>query len=116
MYLFKKKALFSALVLIIGITIITNESFAQQKADSAATISGKVVKAMSGTALSGINVQLKELDKKATTDDQGMYRFENLKPGTYTLEVKADGYKPWSKKVTLTADGKTVDVKLEPSM
>jgi len=115
MYLIKKKALYSALVLILGMTLISNVSFAQQKDDSTATLSGKVVKASSNEVVSGVDVQLKELDKKATTNQQGMFSFEDLKPGTYTVVVEADGYKAWKKEIKLSSEGKTLDIKLKPS-
>lgn len=116
MYLIKKKALFSALVLMLGMAMISNVSFAQQKDVSTATISGKVVKASTNEALSGVEVQLKGLDKKATTDQKGTYSFDGLKPGTYTVVVEAEGYKTWKKEVKLNSEDKTLDIKLEASM
>jgi Carboxypeptidase regulatory-like domain len=35
------------------------------------------------------------------TDDTGHFQFTQLTPGTYTLAISAEGFKPWSKTVTL---------------
>jgi len=116
MCLFKKKALYSALVLVLGMAVISNVAVAQQKTDSTATLSGKVVNASSQKVLSGVSVQLQKMDKTATTDQQGMYSFDDLAAGSYTVVVEADGFKTWNKDVVLTPEGKTLDIKLQPSM
>lgn len=118
MYLFKKKVLYSALMLVLGVTMLSTQAFAQQKQQSkdGATLSGKVVDASSQQAVNGVDVQIQKLDKKATTDKKGAYSFDSLKPGSYTVTVKADGYKTWSKKVAITKGSKTLDIKLQPSM
>ena len=38
------------------------------------------------------------------TDAEGHYEFTQLAPGSYTLDVAADGFKPWSATLTLGAD------------
>lgn len=39
------------------------------------------------------------------SDRTGMYRFENVSPGTYTLAVSYIGYEEFSTEVTVTAGG-----------
>ena len=41
--------------------------------------------------------------KSATTDERGHFQFAQLTAGNYALEVNAEGFKPWSKTVTLVA-------------
>jgi hypothetical protein len=72
-------------------------------------------------SLPGISVKLKgplpdSPPHSTTTDADGHYEFTQLAPGSYTLEVAADGFKPWSTTLTLTADQTTLkDVVLQVS-
>jgi carboxypeptidase family protein len=56
--------------------------------------------------LAGVTVELAGLSTGSTlqstvTDDSGHFRFTQLGAGTYTLEVSAEGFKPWSKTIVL---------------
>jgi hypothetical protein len=39
--------------------------------------------------------------QSALTDESGRFRFTQLAAGTYTLEVSAEGFKPWAKTIAL---------------
>src|SRR5262245_14604793 len=59
--------------------------------------------------LAGIGVKLKgpapgTETQSTTTDADGRYEFAELGTGSYTLEVVADGFKPWSATLALGAD------------
>lgn len=112
MYLFNKKAFFSALVMIIGIAMFTNPVIAQEQGE--AELSGEVVDASSQEAISGAQVVLQGVDKEATTGEDGAFTFEMVSPGTYTISVTADGYEDWSQEVEVKEDGDSVTVELEP--
>src|SRR5262245_4203755 len=47
--------------------------------------------------------------RTAVTDEQGEYKFENLAPGTYTLQVELNGFKPKSVNVTVGQGVTTLD-------
>lgn len=50
------------------------------------------------------------------TDDNGKYHFSGLAAGTYTLEIGAEGFKPWSKSIALAAgQSATEDATIELS-
>ncbi|PAU93222.1 hypothetical protein CK503_12420 [Aliifodinibius salipaludis] len=112
MYIFNKKAFFSALVMIIGIAMFTNPVMAQEQGE--AELSGEVVDASSQEAISGAQLVLQGVDKEATTGEDGSFTFEMVSPGTYTLSVSADGYEGWSQEVEVKEGGDSITVKLEP--
>jgi hypothetical protein len=119
MYLFKKKVLLSAVMLILGIGVISNQAIAQEKTQEKENgkLYGKVIDKSSEKALSEVEVIVAtDQDTKisATTGTEGVYVFKSLEPGTYTATVQADGYKNWEKDVEVTADGKMLKIKLEP--
>lgn len=68
MYLFNKKVLFSALLVILGVGLVSNQAVAQEQEKSNAKLYGKVIDNSSEEALADIEVTLKGVDKKATTD------------------------------------------------
>jgi len=76
-----------------------------------ASISGRVSVASSqgvSNNLSGITVKITGpapavTSKEAVSDTEGRFEFTRMAPGTYTLDVNVDGFKPWSGVVTLVA-------------
>lgn len=107
-----KKMFFSAVALFLGIAMVSDQAVAQKS--STAQLLGKVVEANTQKPVSGASVKLKEMDKKATTDERGMYTFNSLKPDTYTVSVTADGYKKWEQEVEVSEKGKALTIQLEP--
>jgi len=51
----------------------------------------------------------------ATTDADGRYRFEELSPGSYTIEVRLDGFKPLKESIVL-GQGDTRIANLDPEL
>jgi len=115
MFLFKKEALFSALLLILGVGLISNQAVAQEKTQSDTKLYGKVIDNSSQEALSDIEVTVKGVDKTATTDQKGMFVVKSLKTGSYTVEVTAKGYQKWEKDVKVNKKGKQLAIKLKPT-
>jgi len=79
-------------------------------------------------ALAGVSVKLSGPNTEAApqstvTDGSGGFRFAQLAPGTFTLEVNAEGFKPWTKTIALgqsqaaaedaTLEISTVDERIE---
>lgn len=48
-------------------------------------------------------VQIKQLSKVTSTDDNGFFRLDNIKPGTYNVEISLVGYESVTKTVTVEA-------------
>ncbi len=55
-------------------------------------IAGVVFDKASGKTLGNVKVLLKEVDVSVVTGDDGAYKFENVKPGSYTLIFSAQNY------------------------
>lgn len=72
-----------------------------------ASLSGRIT-----NQVPGVNVRLLELKKGKISDAQGEFRFENLNPGSYTIQASFVGYKTLSQAVKLEA-GKTLNLSLE---
>jgi outer membrane receptor protein involved in Fe transport len=59
--------------------------------------------------LAAAQVQIAETGEKRTTDDQGHFVFEQVKPGTYTLTFTKDGYTRYVAANVLVEPGRVVD-------
>ena len=70
------------------------------------TVTGKVLD-VDGNPKKGIKVTVKgpEGEHSAETDEQGVYKIENLPIGEYTAAVDAEEYKDTEKKLTISTDG-----------
>ncbi len=64
------------------------------RALTGSSIAGQVVDAASGLALAGATVRIAESLRRTSTDAHGAFRFDDVAPGTYRLEVAAQGYQP----------------------
>ena len=69
-------------------------------------ISGKVIDKENHDILIGAHVSLNELNLITVTDENGNFRFENIKKGTYTLEATYLGFKTYSTDIKVTKDTK----------
>jgi iron complex outermembrane receptor protein len=67
-------------------------SVAPALAQEAPTLEGRLVNSLNGDVLAGATVVIDELKREVVSGPDGMFRFENLTPGTYHLWVRAQGY------------------------
>ena len=81
------------------------------------TIGGTVTDA-AGAAVPGatITVSGQQVQRTATTNDSGVFKVENLEPGTYTVRVEQTGFKSAvANSVTVNVGREsTLNLKLEP--
>src|SRR5579862_5328595 len=87
-----------SLLLIFGLwlfTTLNSQSFAQSIISSDVT---GIVTDASGGAVPNASVTLTNVNtntaQKETTNAQGSYRFAFIAPGTYKLDVTANGFQP----------------------
>jgi outer membrane receptor for ferrienterochelin and colicin len=102
------------LVLLIGILIVAGG--AKSIAAQTSVLKGAVGVVATGATerLPGATVSLTYsktggTTRTAVTDEQGEYKFENLRPGTYILQVELNGFKPKSVNVTVGQGITTLD-------
>ncbi len=83
------------ITVVLFLTFLPLRIFAQGETTSA--IVGQVSDA-SGAAVPGATLTIHNtetgLQRMATTDDSGRFNFTQLKPGTYTVRVEAQGFEP----------------------
>jgi hypothetical protein len=86
----------SLVLLIVALFSLSGLCFAQT---FSASISG-AVNDPTGAVVSGAKVQLKNVNtddtRDFTTDSDGLYRFDNLLPGTYEITAQAPGFSTYS--------------------
>ncbi len=87
--------------IIIMAILLPMNLFAQFKLD------GNVIDKENREPLIGAHVTLKELNLITVTDDNGDFKFENIKKGTYTLEASYLGFKTYSTDIKVVKDTKT---------
>ena len=88
----------SLIVVGLGLIAFMPSAFAQ-------TVTGEVTDANSTVVFPGAEVKITELQRSATTDDRGQFRFTNVPAGQYTLVVNYVGAATKSVPITVTADG-----------
>ncbi len=64
--------------------------------------------------LAGASVLIKELNRQAGTNDEGLYSFSNLPDGRYTIAVSFIGYVATERTVTVSGSQQVVDFTLQP--
>ena len=95
-----RKAL-SFVVVGFGLVALMPAAFAQ-------TVTGEVTDTNNTVVFNGAQVKITELNRSATTNDRGQFRFTNVPAGAYTLVVSYVGAPDKSVPISVTADGLAV--------
>lgn len=114
--MFKKAIMLtSVMILSIGIAFATSNTATSETAnESYAMITGSVVDATTGEAVSNATVELVETEASAITDEYGTFVFEEVEVGTYTLSIQADGYQTAEQSVEVAEEGANVEIAVQP--
>jgi hypothetical protein len=103
------------LLLAVTAVLLSFVVFAQEK--KPAIISGIVKDAQTKSPLLEAVVTLKsnafEGEKYAVTDSTGLYRINNLPPGTYSVSFEMEGYEKFSKDGVVVVPGMSLGVSFE---
>nr|WP_321450097.1 carboxypeptidase-like regulatory domain-containing protein [uncultured Carboxylicivirga sp.] len=109
------------IILLVGLLMIGLNSYADNKnnkrdaeasANAITSISGTITDEVTGESLAGVKVILEGTEQVAYTDFDGIFTFDNIKKGTYTL--KSDYISYADKKTTVdTQKDSKVSIKLE---
>lgn len=79
------------------------------------TVEGTVVDAETGDSLSGVTVNIAEIEASAETDENGAFVIEGLTSGeSYTLTIEHDGYEKHEQPIeTLETDTPVIKLTIE---
>jgi len=86
---------------------------AQARPAGPGTIVGRVL-TTSGMALDSADVRIVELKGHVAADAGGLFRFDSIKPGNYTVAARRLGYFPGAREVVLGDVGVVVTIALSP--
>jgi hypothetical protein len=116
------KRLFSTLtVLIVLLSLNTivlanneNDKNSTNSAEVATTsVTGSVVDQNTGEELTGVKVQIEDIDVDTYTDFMGNFTLNNLKPGKYEVTVSYVSYEKKTEKVNISIeDENKIKIKL----
>ena len=100
-----------ALQILVIIFLLSAAAFAQ-----AGKISGKVVFGGDNTVMHQVSLQIVQLKRSTVTDDNGVYTFNNVAPGRYTVLAHQEGFGDASETVTVAVGAPTVvDIQMQIS-
>jgi len=91
-----------------------NKSNETVSANTAVSISGKVIDFTSGEALAGVEVAIEGSTKKVHTDFDGNFKIDNVKPGSYNLIASYISYKKsFIEKLDVVKPNQELNIKLQ---
>lgn len=102
------KKIFLSTIFIMAIGLIGIQADAQdlgQDRQDGKSVKGEVKDAESDEGLSNIEVTIDELGESAMTDEEGNFTIEDVEPGSYTVNVQAEGYEEHSETVEVSEEG-----------
>lgn len=103
--------------LIFSVSLLFFASCSEDETVMTATISGYVTDyANANTPIAGATVTINTKGITKTTGSDGRYEFTDIEPGTYTLQVFANGYQATTKQTTVYAgETSNLDFQLSPA-
>lgn len=97
------------LVVLISPLVLT----AQAKESTGFSIEGQIVKQNSKDALPNAYVLIRELSIWSYSDDNGKFKFDKLKTGTYNIDIYSLGYSSMSFTIDLESDAQNLILELK---
>ncbi|MCA1589346.1 MAG: TonB-dependent receptor plug domain-containing protein [Acidobacteria bacterium] len=78
--------------------------FSLTAAAQSSAIRGRVSSKINGSPLHGVSVQITQLRRSVETNDEGIYEFTAVPPGTYTLVTHIEGFSDETRSVAVRAN------------
>ena len=78
--------------------VLTQSNIAQIR------ISGHIKDEQTNEALTGVAIYISDLNTGATSNEEGNYKIENIKPGNYLFEYSYTGYKKRVERIFIEKD------------
>ena len=113
--LMKRKVLISVVTAVISLTVFMGNAYTQNRntaAGSSTVLVGQVIDKSTGENITGAEVKIGG-ETRAVTNSGGEFIVDAIDPGTYKVTVEAEDYKSWTKRVSVSEQGKKIMVKLE---
>jgi len=91
-----KKVVFLIIVIALAVNLSAAKdkpAETQSKPAVESTLSGIITDQLSGEKLAGVAVRIEGTENVCYTDFDGNFKFKNLKPGNYKLDVEMISYK-----------------------
>ena len=108
---FRRSSRLASLLAGLATTVLASTAFAQ-----GATITG-TVKSAQGQNLQAANIRIADLNVSVGTGEDGVYRItlvpDRVRGQTVNMVVRAIGFKPQTKQITITAGAQDHDFTLE---
>ena len=112
----KTRVILLAAMMIIGASSFAKNTVKSQNKSAAkntmASVSGTITDELTGESLAGVKVVLEGTDKVTYTDFDGMFSFEGVAQGTYTVKVDYISYQDVAQIID-TERTKDLDVQLK---
>jgi hypothetical protein len=90
-------------------------AYAQQpRSPSGVTVLGQVTDSESGQPIAGAVVEISELNRRVISDQNGRFRLERVRPGTYGVLIRQLGYSPLVDAWTLKTGENRITAGLRP--
>lgn len=87
---------------------ISAVSYAQSKTDSIAVVTGKVLSLLDSNAIEGMQIAIPRLKILTTTNEEGIFRLEEVYYGVFTLII-SNGT-AWKDSLKIFVDGRNIDL------
>jgi hypothetical protein len=84
----------SLLLLFVAILSVGPRAHSQSLAEQGGTVIGLIVNVENAEPISGARVGLSRTGRKTVSDGRGGFRFEQVPPGQYVINIEADDFRP----------------------
>ncbi len=98
------------------VVLLAGQVLAQDRAAGEGVLIGTVRSAVTGQAVAGAELLLLGFGQTSQTDASGRFRFDQLVPGQYRVQIRAIGFRPVIRTDLRVGSGKPlqIDIDLEP--